>query len=189
MKDSETASVTIPCRVANALLSVKVENTDKIAEIYSDYHITVEVAGEKVEMEDISKSAYFRAGSSVKIYFVGTLKNGGEEKSVELVDEAIPASLEAGEHLILTLKASPELLVNISEVEIKDVTVTETIPVSWLPKPKTEAEGFDESKTLAFAGTGVKTARLNRDLSSPFAELKFKFDFKYEPCAGDLETG
>lgn len=189
VKDGETASVTIPCRVANALLSVKFENTDKIAEIYSDYHITVEVAGEKVEMEDISKSAYFRAGSSVKIYFVGTLKNGGEEKSVELVDEAIPASLVAGEHLILTLKASPELLVNISEVEIKDVTVTETIPVSWLPKPKTEAEGFDESNTLAFAETEVKTARLNLNLSSPLQDIKFKFDFQDEQFDGALETG
>lgn len=189
VKDGETASVTIPCRVANALLSVKFENTDKIAEIYSDYHITVEVAGEKVEMEDISKSAYFRAGSSVKIYFVGTLKNGGEEKSVELVDEAIPASLVAGEHLILTLKVSPELLVNISEVEIKDVTVTETIPVSWLPKPKTEAEGFDESNTLAFAETEVKTARLNLNLSSPLQDIKFKFDFQDEQFDGALETG
>lgn len=187
VKGNQTTSVSIPCKVANALVSVKYENTDRIEAIYSEYHVTVAVGDAAVDINDASQSAYFRAGSSVKISFKGTLKEGGEEKSFDLSGENIPASFAAADHLILTLKMSPDVSITVTKAEVETVTVTETLPMEWLPKPKMEAEGFD-GNTLTFAETETKTAKLNLGLSSTLQDIKFKFNFEDEQFAASVQA-
>lgn len=48
--------------------------------------------------------------------------------------------------------------------------------MDWLPKPKVEAEGF-ENNILSFAETETKTAILNLNTASALQDLKLKFTF------------
>lgn len=176
VNSGEVKTVSIPCRVANALLSVKYENTDKIAAVYSDYSVTVTVGNESVEIpNDSEASAYFQTGSSVEATFYGTLQEGGETKSLSLT-EALPENFHAGDHVILTLRISPDLGIEISQVEVETATVEETIPQEWLPRPKVTAEGFTDN-TLVMYETETPTAKFNFNLSAPLQELKFTLDF------------
>ena len=176
VNNNEVKQVSIPCKVANALLSVKYENVDKIAEVYSAYSVTVTVGDKSVEIpHDSAESAYFQAGSSVEATFNGTLLQGGENKSLSLT-EALPDSFKAGDHVILTLRVSPDLGIEITQVEVETATVEETIPGEWLPRPKVSAEGFTDN-TLVMYETETPTAKFNFNLSAPLQELKFTLDF------------
>ena len=193
VKGGETTSVEIPCKVANSLLSVTFDNSkESFEDIYSDYSVEVKVGEESVTLKkDGKESAYFRADSGIEVIFHGTLKEDGEEKNVSLDLSGIKElPLQAGDHLKLTLM--PELdkydiPLSVTAAEVVTVTLEETIPLSWLPKPKVSAEGFDENNTLTFVETEEKTARLNLGLSSALQDMKLKFNFEDEQFSSLLK--
>lgn len=168
------AQVLVPCKVANALLSVAYG--ESIAKVYDSYYVTVAVGEESREISD-NKSAYFRAGSVVNVWFHGTPKGESEERTFELLHEGLTAPLEAGEHAILNLSIEAGVNVSVEKVEVKKVTVGETVPVEYMPKPKLEAEGFSNNE-LTFAETEKKAASVHLKLASPLQELKMRFHFE-----------
>ena len=168
------AQVLVPCKVANALLSVVYG--ESIAKVYDSYYVTVAVGEESREISD-NKSAYFRAGSVVNVWFHGTPKGESEERTFELLHEGLTAPLEAGEHAILNLSIEAGVNVSVEKVEVKTTTVSETIPVEYMPKPKLEAEGFSNNE-LTFAETEKKAASVHLKLASPLQELKMRFHFE-----------
>ena len=103
-------------------------------------------------------------------------KTNGADFSEELKHKDLPSILEAGHNVKLTLKLSDDLLLDIAKVEVKKETITSDIPMDWLPRPKIEAEGF-ENNVLAFAETESKTAKLNLNTASALQDLKLKFTF------------
>lgn len=168
------AQVLVPCKVANALLSVVYG--ESIAKVYDSYYVTVAVGEESREIRD-NESAYFRAGSVVNVWFHGTPKGESEERTFELLHEGLTAPLEAGEHAILNLSIEAGVNVSVEKVEVKMVTVGETVPVEYMPKPKLEAEGFSNNE-LTFAETEKKAASVHLKLASPLQELKMRFHFE-----------
>lgn len=168
------AQVLVPCKVANALLSVVYG--ESIAKVYDSYYVTVAVGEESREIRD-NESAYFRAGSVVNVWFHGTPKGESEERTFELLHEGLTVPLEAGEHAILNLSIEAGVSVSVEKVEVKKVTVGETVPVEYMPKPKLEAEGFLNNE-LTFAETEKKAASVHLKLASPLQELKMRFHFE-----------
>lgn len=168
------AQVLVPCKVANALLSVVYG--ESIAKVYDFYYVTVAVGEESREIRD-NESAYFRAGSVVNVWFHGTPKGESEERTFELLHEGLTVPLEAGEHAILNLSIEAGVSVSVEKVEVKTTTVSETIPVEYMPKPKLEAEGFLNNE-LTFAETEKKAASVHLKLASPLQELKMRFHFE-----------
>lgn len=168
------AQVLVPCKVANALLSVVYG--ESIAKVYDSYYVTVAVGEESREIRD-NESAYFRAGSVVNVWFHGTPKGESEERTFELLHEGLTVPLEAGEHAILNLSIEADVSVSVEKVEVKMVTVGETVPVEYMPKPKLEAEGFSNNE-LTFAETEKKAASVHLKLASPLQELKMRFNFE-----------
>lgn len=168
------AQVLVPCKVANALLSVVYG--ESIAKVYDSYYVTVAVGEESREIRN-NESAYFHAGSVVNVWFHGTPKGESEERTFELLHEGLTAPLEAGEHAILNLSIEAGVNVSVEKVEVKKVTVGETVPVEYMPKPKLEAEGFSNNE-LTFAETEKKAASVHLKLASPLQELKMRFHFE-----------
>ena len=168
------AQVLVPCKVANALLSVVYG--ESIAKVYDSYYVTVAVGEVSREIRN-KESAYFRAGSVVNVWFHGTPKGESEERTFELLHEGLTAPLEAGEHAILNLSIEAGVNVSVEKVEVKMVTVGETVPVEYMPKPKLEAEGFSNNE-LTFAETEKKAASVHLKLASPLQELKMRFHFE-----------
>lgn len=171
VKKDTPAEVSVSCKVANALLSVVYD--ESIAKIYDSYYVTVSVGGESREIRD-NQSAYFRAGSVATVAFHGVLKGESEEHVFELQHEGLLAPLGAAEHAVLNLSIEAGVMVSVEKLDIETVTVSETIPLKYLPKPKLESTDFVENE-LSFAETETKSAVINLKLSSPLQDLKLKF--------------
>jgi hypothetical protein len=140
-----TTAVTIPCKVANALISVKFgkdeEERIRFGRFYDDFGVLVFVDDYSMEipMNDSQSSIYFRAGSSPKLVFYGKLKNDHNRPiSFDLTSESLPKVFQEADHAIVTLTLpDPESasIVNIGKVAVEDANMDETIPLSWLPVP------------------------------------------------------
>lgn len=189
LADGESETVNVECKVANALASVVFSDKGalKFEDQFSKYELNVLVSGNSALIDGI-KSAYYRAGSTPTFEFRGTLKDSGEEVVQTLTNDKFedPTTFAAGAHCVITLKigaVEPGVKIEISKVEVNEVTVSETIPMKWLPKPKVTATGFDSNNTLAFVETEQKQAALNLNLSSALQDIKFKFNFEDEQFA------
>ena len=186
LADGESKTVQVNCKVANALASVVFDNsgTNTFESQFVSYGVRVSVNTSVTTLTNDGKSAYYRAGSMPVFTFVGTLRNGGGVKEVPLENSNLssPSTFAAGKHCRITLKlsdAAPGLRVEISKVEVDSVTINETIPLEWLPKPKVTAEGFTDN-TLSMYETETPTAKFNFNLSSALQELKFTLNFADE---------
>ena len=189
LADGESKTVNVKCKVANALASVVFSDGGalKFEDQFSEYGIEVLVAGSRATING-KQSAYYRADSTPTFVFTGTLTDGGKEVRQTLTNAKFedPATFAAGAHCVITLKigaVEPGVKIEITKVEVKEVTVSETIPMEWLPKPKVTATGFDSNNTLAFVETEQKQAALNLNLSSALQDIKFKFNFEDEQFA------
>ncbi len=194
VEKGKTTSVSISCKVANALTSIvfgePTEGQDFTAD-FSDYRVDVSVEEDEnhtyvapVEIKDNGKSAYYRAGTIPTFTFVGTVRETGKPYTFKLENDKLKdvAYFAAGKHCIITLtmaKAEAGLKVEVSKVEVKKVGINETIPLDWLPKPKLETEGFDvdDATTLYMleGATRKHTAKLNINLAKGYGldELTF----------------
>lgn len=194
VEKGKTTSVSISCKVANALTSVvfgeKTEGQDFTAD-FSDYRVDVFVEEDEnhtyvapVEIKDNGKSAYYRAGTIPTFTFVGTVKQTGKPYTFKLENDKLKdaANFTAGKHCKITLtmaKAEAGLKVEVSKVEVEKVDIIKTIPLDWLPKPKLETEGFDvdDATTLYMleGATREHTAKLNINLAKGYGldELTF----------------
>ena len=186
LADGESKTVQVNCKVANALASVEFDNsgTNTFESQFVSYGVRVSVNTSVTTLTNDGKSAYYCAGSMPVFTFVGTLRNGGGVKEVPLENSNLssPSTFAAGKHCRITLKlsdAAPGLRVEISKVEVDSVTINETIPLEWLPKPKVTAEGFTDN-TLFMYETETPTAKFNFNLSSALQELKFTLNLADE---------
>lgn len=181
--EGETRTVNLSCKVANALTSVTYEEPEKFDVLFSSYGLKVSVDNQFVTINNnnAQKSAYYRAGTIPTFQFVGTLKDNGQAVSMTLEDDKLKDAdtFGAGKHCKLTLKVKPAasgVILTVAKVEVENVTISETIPVEWLPKPKIEAEGF-EGNSLSFAETESKAATVKLNTATALQDLKIKFNF------------
>ena len=181
--EGETRTVNLSCKVANALTSVTYEEPEKFDALFSSYGLKVSVGNQFVTIskDNAQKSAYYRAGTIPTFQFVGILKDNGQAVSMTLEEDKLKNAdtFGAGKHCKLTLKVKPAasgVILTVAKVEVENVTISETIPVEWLPKPKIEAEGF-EGNSLSFAETESKTATVKLNTATALQDLKIKFNF------------
>ena len=181
--EGKTRTVNLSCKVANALTSVTYEEPEKFDALFSSYGLKVSVDNQFVTINNnnAQKSAYYRAGTIPTFQFVGTLKDNGQAVSMTLEDDKLKNAdtFGAGKHCKLTLKVKPAtsgVILTVAKVEVENVTISETIPVEWLPKPKIEAEGF-EGNSLSFAETESKAATVKLNTATALQDLKIKFNF------------
>lgn len=180
---------TVSCAVANALLSVSY-NEESLKKVYEDYSVMVSVDEQSVEIDATGgKSAYFKADSSVKLVFHGHLAGTGKEVSYDIVEPEggkftnIPAKTHVKVTLGIDGNVSPGVGISIEKLEVSTVSVTETLLMEFMPKPKVESTDFVNNE-LSFAETETKSAVINLNLSSPLQDLKLKFNSTDEKFAG-----
>lgn len=186
--EGETKPLELKCSVANALTSVIYDEPEKFNDLYSSYSLKIAVGNQSVTIgpSQTYKSAYYQAGTIPVFQFVGTLKDNGQEVSTTLDDERLKnaATFAAGKHCKLTLKVKPTesgVILTVGKVEVETVSISETIPVEWLPAPKISATGFDESKTLTIYETGeAASATIDFTVSQPLQDVSFTLNFEDE---------
>ena len=191
LEDGESKTVSLNCTVANALTSVVF--SDDFAKQFSDYGVEVLVSGNRTTIKG-KESAYYRAGSTPSFTFKGITTKGEIVEQLLQNDEFNKsATFAAKAHCKISLTIGavvPGIRVEINKVEVDSVTVSETIPMEWLPKPKVTATGFDANNTLTFVETEQKQAALNLNLASALQDIRFKFNFQDEQfTALNRDTG
>ena len=185
---TEPTSVSLTCGVANALASVVYSNSEKFDDLFSSYavKISVENYSASIGKGQTQKSAYYQAGSRPTFQFIGTLKDNGQEVSMPLENEKLAdaATFAAAKHCILTLSVKPAtsgVILTVEKVEVENVTISETIPVDWLPAPKISATGFDDNKNLTVYETGdAPSASIDFTVSQPLQDISFTLNFNDE---------
>lgn len=186
IEEGNTASVTVECAVANALASVTFEDSEKFKELYSSYAVEVAVENSSLKLEDGDKrSAYYRADSKPTFTFKGVLKANGKSVEALLEDKTLsdPATFAAKAHCQLTLalkEVVPGIIPTIVKTEVDTVTVSENLPMEWLPAPKVSATGFGENRTLDVYETAPTEASIDFTLSSPLQDMDFSVNFADE---------
>lgn len=186
IEEGDTASVTVECAVANALASVTFENSEKFKELYAEYWLEVAVENSSLNLGDGDKrSAYYRADSKPTFTFKGVLKANGKSVEALLKDKTLsdPATFAAKAHCRLTLALKemvPGIIPTIVKAEVDTVTVSETIPVEWLPAPKVRATGFSKNRALDVYETAPTEASIDFTLSSPLQDMDFSVNFADE---------
>lgn len=177
--------VSLTCKVANALASVVYNNSEKFDELFSSYAVKITVSQQYVSIgkEQSTKSAYYQAGSLPTFQFIGTLKDNGQEVSMLLENEKLtdPATFAAAKHCKLTLSVKPAtsgVILTVEKVEVENVTISETIPVEWLPAPK--INGFADGQTsLTYTETATAIpAQLKFTGSLAIQDVEFSFNFQ-----------
>lgn len=187
---NQSTPVTLTCKVANALASVIYGEgqIDKFDELFSTYGVEVKVGNSSVTIGrngSTTQSAYYRAGSTPTFTFKGTLKENSQNVSMEITSDELTAdAFQAGQHCKLTLSLKPATagaIITVEKVEVETVTISETIPVEWLPAPKINATGFDENKSLTIYETGdAASASIDFTVSQPLQDLSFTLNFADE---------
>ena len=139
----ESTDVALTATVGNALVSAIFGTDDterqRFDRFYSDYALYVAVGTNAIPItrDDPTRSIYVRAGEAVGLRFWGKLRlESDREVTIDLDATDMPASLAAAEHAIVTLTLpDPEsaALVDIAKVQVQELTLDETIPLSWLP--------------------------------------------------------
>lgn len=187
---NQSTPVTLTCKVANALASVAYGEgqKDNFNELFSTYGVEVKVGNSSVTIGrngSTTQSAYYRAGSTPTFTFKGTLKENNQIVSMEITsDELTTDAFQAGQHCKFTLSLEPATagaIITVEKVEVETVTISETIPVEWLPAPKINATGFDENKSLTIYETGdAASASIDFTVSQPLQDLSFTLNFADE---------
>ena len=187
VEEGQTTSITLNCKVANALATIFYADTAKFDEMYSSYRVEVKVNNYSVTIGDGTKeSAYYQAGSKPTFTFKGVLKGNNKEVSKILENDLLSSAstFEARQHCKLTLSletTASGLVPTISKAEATTVTINETIPMEWLPAPKVSSTGFDEKKTLTIYETVVPdAASIDFEVAQPLQDLSFTLNFEDE---------
>lgn len=187
VEEGQTTSITLNCKVANALATIFYADTAKFDEMYSSYGVEVKVNNSSVTIGNGSKkSAYYQAGSKPTFTFKGILKGNNKEVSKVLENDLLSSAstFEARQHCKLTLSletTASGLVPTISKAEATTVTINETIPMEWLPAPKVSSTGFDENKTLTIYETvAPEAASIDFEVAQPLQDLSFTLNFEDE---------
>lgn len=184
---NQPTPVTLTCKVANALASIVYGEgqIDKFNDLFSTYGVEVKVGNTSVTIGrngSTTQSAYYRAGSTPTFTFKGTLKESNKNVSMEITSDQLTAdAFQAGQHCKLTLSLEPATagaIITVEKVEVESVTISETIPVEWLPKPK--VNGFNDGQTsLTYTETAnAIPAQLTFTGSQAIQDVEFSFDFQ-----------
>ena len=205
VKAKEPTLVELPCRLANALTSVRFGEQDvnrpKFDELYAPgYGVKVAIGSYSAVLTDSMKVAYYKAGmnpAEISLSFVGTIKGNGQEVEYPLTTDLFPVlgqadSYRAGAHirLVLDLKPMAEgLIPTIVSAEVVQEMIEETYPMEWLPKPQIEVRGdFDSNDKILFYETEQPTGNIKFNSALGLQELKFTIDFDdpiYHSLNGD----
>ena len=176
-------NVRIDARVANALMSIayQADGREALDEVFESYGVTFTLDGRTVSIEgsDPTASAYFPAGSVPAVTFHAVRRADGLAVSTSL-DATLAARLplEAGRHARVTLGVSQDR-VQITKVDVEEVTISQTIPPSWLPRPKTSVSGFDAAGTLHNVETEeAGEAKVDFTTSSVLQDVELTLDIQ-----------
>ena len=188
-QENERKSIQLTARHGAALASVIFPDEAEMKKIFKEYAVRVKVGNASALLRSPEDKVYFRKDTPVAFYFEATKLSGERIEGKQLSDPNLPTSFAAADYCVITLKLNDALSLDIQTVAVNQVTVEETIPLDWLPKPKLEAKGFTDN-ALSFVETETAEAKVRFNLASDLQDIRFRFTFEDERFANlNRDTG
>lgn len=175
-----TTDVELVCRVGNSLATFAFADPDMAHSTFQTYEFVTMVSGQSVSCTaDDGHNPYFKAGSTVEFYLKGTTVDGTD---VDYKFASIPSvEKQKNYKYTLTLGEGPQgngALDITVDTDVETVSVNETVPQAWLPKPQLSNDGFDASNNLYYRETTeAVTARINYQALMPVEDVEFELNF------------
>ena len=176
----KVTNVDLICYVANSLASFSFANTDQAKSLLQVYQIVTKVGNTEVSCTvDDGQNPYFRSGENVSFILKGTTSEG---VSLDYTFANIP-SVEKGKNYKYTISFGTSDTGNVGldiavDETIEDVTINETVPENWLPKPTVSAQGFNEHGILEYTETEeAVNAAVSFQSYKPIENVKFTLNF------------
>lgn len=178
IEKNKVTSITIACKVANALATFEIANPVTFEKYLKDYYVEIKAGGECLTWRPGDTThPYFKSGSSVQLALKGISIATGEECSYKLNPiEAVVAGIKYK----YKLKISPS---NVgldvkTEQQQESVTINETVPETWLPAPKISSDDFGEEHILRYTETAdAAQAVIAYDAFRPIQDVEFILNF------------
>lgn len=175
----KVTDVDLVCYVANSLASFAFADPEQANEILLSYQFITKVGDNEVSCTvSDGKNPYFRAGENVSFILRGTTAGGEVDYTFANI-----LNVEKGKNYKYTLTlgntetGSVDLDISVDE-SIEDVSVNETVPEDWLPKPSVAAEGFNQNGILEYIETNdAENATISFQAYKPVDDIKFTLDF------------
>lgn len=184
VRDGYTKKVTIPCKVANALVSIRIKEEDQAAfeKNFPSAYAKIAIGNTKKEWYKLNESAYFKAGSTLSQLILYKGNDGGELDLLEAAEAKVPKPFQAGDHLIITLGLQGQngnLSLVVEKAEIKEEPISETISMEWLPRPKIAGFDAEGAKEITYTETAdAVPAVLSFSGAMKIEDVEMTLDFK-----------
>lgn len=176
----ETAA-DIPCILANALASVTYTNQTLFDKLFSSYVIEAKIGAETIVWDPMDGThLYFKAKERLILSLKGIKRVNGAPfvLPLDVIESTIP-QMNYGYQLTLESSASNEAIFDIIiDTSVEEVSITETLPETWLPKPKVVAEGFENTICTVVETVESTTAKLLMQALKPIQDITFTFAFE-----------
>lgn len=179
----ETTAVTMGCTVANALASFAFADPESVSSYLKSYEIITRVGDRKVSCTiDDGKNPYFQEGQTIEFILKGT---SIQDTPIEYTFATITKSERQKNYkytLILGGSQEGDAQLNISvNAQVDIVSISETIPQEWLPKPKVTAEGFDSNNFVTHTETNEAIPlSINYTSLLPTQDIEISLNFEDE---------
>lgn len=180
--DKETQA-TVQCYVANAMASFVFAKPESATTLLKNYEIVTEVGSKTVSCTvDDGQNPYFKAGAAVTFYLRGESVSG---KNVDY-KFAVIDKVEARKNYKFTLTLDPvdmgNGLLHIDvQKDVEEISINETLPEEFLPKPKVAIEGMESGNVLNHYETESKpTLRCNLSAYRPLEDFELTLNFADE---------
>lgn len=180
--DKETQA-TVQCYVANAMASFVFAKPESATTLLKNYEIVTEVGSKTVSCTvDDGQNPYFKAGAAVTFYLRGESVSG---KNVDY-KFAVIDKVEARKNYKFTLTLDPvdmgNGLLHIDvQKDVEEISINETLPEEFLPKPKVAIEGMESGNVLNHYETEPKpTLRCNLSAYRPLEDFELTLNFADE---------
>ena len=171
----------IPCELANALASVTYTNEALFNKLFTTYAIEAKIGDELVDWDPKDKTnLYFRENITIALFLKGVKRTNGDPFTFPL-DTIELAEARTNYRYDLTIEnTNPnEALFDIQiDHTVEEVTISETLPDTWLPKPKITTEGFNNSICTVVETVESTPAKLLIKAVKPIEDVTLTLNFE-----------
>lgn len=180
---NKETQATVKCYVANAMASFAFANSESATTLLKNYEIVTEVGSKTVSCTvDDGQNPYFKAGTAVTFYLRGESASG---KNVDYKFAMID-KVEARMNYKFTLTLDPVDMGNGQfhidvQKDVEEISINETLPEEFLPKPKVAIEGMESGNVLNHYETEPQpTLRCNLSAYRPLEDVELTLNFADE---------
>lgn len=180
---NKETQATVQCYVANAMASFVFAKPESATTLLKNYEIVTEVGSQTVSCTvDDGQNPYFKAGTAVTFYLRGESASG---KNVDY-KFAVIDKVEARMNYKFTLTLDPVDMGNGQfnidvQKDVEEISINETLPEEFLPKPKVAIEGMESGNVLNHYETEPQpTLRCNLSAYRPLEDVELTLNFADE---------